>query len=108
MERALRALDYVLEIVIWAGGIGLSITLIILPFFLIPFLHKRINLVEIQKQKEENRQVNEEAQQIVFEGKMAEKNQKILKDYNELQEKVANLQAKFEDLETEYDARTKK
>ncbi len=108
MENVIKALDWILPKLIYVFGFTLMVTLIILPFFLIPWLHKRINLLEVKKIKEEQRQINEEAHQIVFDGKMGDINRKTVKATNEAIERLAILEKKIADAETELETKTKK
>ena len=108
MDKALQMLNNVTPYIIIFLAIALCSALLAAAFYVWTFLHKRLNLKEINKSKEENRQILEEANMLKFSTRFGEEVEKSLKELNELREKVKNAKAELADLETETKAKARK
>jgi predicted Holliday junction resolvase-like endonuclease len=101
------ALNTVLIILIWVGGINLSIALFIFVLYLPSIMQKKINLKEAIEIKEENIQVVEEAIFFKSNSKFQEIINNQMKDIRELSAKKKSLLASLADLEKEKTRKSK-
>jgi predicted Holliday junction resolvase-like endonuclease len=102
-----QALNTVLIILIWVGGINLSIALFIFVLYLPSIMQKKINLKEAIEIKEENIQVVEEAIFFKSNSKFQEIINNQMNDIRELSAKKKSLLASLNDLEKEKTRKSK-
>lgn len=107
MEKTLIMLDKVLPFVIIFASIGLSISLLGLGIYSWAWLHKRIDLKEIENSKEENRQVLDDANFLKASKKYGPLVQEMIDELAELRNEKRIIMAEIRDLNKEKTAKQK-
>lgn len=103
-----QAIDQVLVFVVWAAGIGLSITALLSPFMWIVWWVRKNNIKKSEELIEQNAQMIEEATFFKYNKKYNEIIEEQLETMKELSNKAKKLKDEIADSEKEKAQKSKK